>query len=639
MKSLNNIKDFGANSAEADDFLLARCFQYHPALQKVLEDRHFLVLGRKGSGKTAFCKEIIRLQDRQHDVFSVKYDFTRYPWDYHRLMAVPAEQEIYLHSWRYLILLALAKIVLNVDHSQRNSDAHKKIEQFVVDTYGSTDPDITKIFQPGKRLRGLTKLGIEIFGVKAEGEADELDLKNLPRMFQDVNSSLQRLIIESLNPANRYYVCFDGLDFDFQPDSLEYKQRLIGLILAARDFANVASESERSLKVLIFLRSDIYKNHLLFEDKNKITRTHGVEIEWDKPHQGVTLKAMMERRFAEVLEISRQNAWEQIFDESVGIGAHESKYSYVLDHTFRRPRDVIEFCNCTLNVHKYRCSIENDASRQTVFTKEDVYNARLEYGQYLHGEIVDEIFKQCEDYEIYFEMLRHIGYQLFSRSAFHEAYEVWKERLKFPEHSDQILEHLFEFSIIGFARDLTSGLSKAKYTFKHLDSTSQFNRSYEHFSVHWGLVKFLDLKRDQPTEGFDSKDPNIGGSMTVEVLDASGVIPSSIFSTENPGILRVAWRVHGPAVPALDVDWVVHAFLESMGPGLEKMIPEQVVPVKSGVYSAVPYPTFSYEQDMPLSAPPGIYKLVATITYRLPNGARGPIAMFKEAPLLEFYDH
>jgi hypothetical protein len=339
-KPLVEIENFGAIDAESDE-LLARCFEAHPAFHEVMNGRRFLILGRKGSGKTAIYKRL--LAPREPLVFSVGHTFTDYPWHYHDAQVMPsaADQERYLHSWRYLILLSLSKILLNFDNSQPWCDsaleALGKIEQFVIDTYGSRDPDITQIFNPGKRLRHLRSLSIDLKVLKLESQQDELAMAHLPQVFQDVNRSLQELILQAINPSNRYYVCFDQLDIGFQPTSPEYQQRLIGLILAARDFANAARERNCSLKVLVFLRSDIYHNSLLFEDKNKVTDTYRVDLEWDQPGQNATLKSLMERRFGEVLAIESTGVWEEVFDETVVMRGNQTKYQHILDRTFRRP--------------------------------------------------------------------------------------------------------------------------------------------------------------------------------------------------------------------------------------------------------------------------------------------------------------
>jgi hypothetical protein len=449
--TLRTVADFGAIDAESDE-LLARCFETHASYREATEGRRFLVLGRKGSGKTAIYKKL--LLNKAYNTFAVGHSFADYPWHYHDKQVIPsaAEQERYLHSWRYLILLSLAKILLNFDQSQPWSDiaveSLSKIESFVVDTYGSRDPDISEVFHPGKRLRHLKALDVDLKLLKIGMGEDELAMEHLPRVFQDVNRSLQSFVLGSLNPDNKYYVCFDQLDMGFQPSSQEYKQRLIGLILAARDFANAARETGCTLKVLVFLRSDIYQKSLLFEDKNKITDTYSIELEWDKPGSA-TLKSVMGKRFSEVLSLPQTDCWGMVFDETVEMRGHQSKYQHILDRTFRRPRDIIKFCNCVLNVFNRDIGLPN---APTKFANEHVNLAHQEYSNYLRDEIIDEIHKYYPDQKVYFEMLREIGYQQFTTSEFQPAYETWRDRMSSPKAADEILEELYEFSIINFYR-------------------------------------------------------------------------------------------------------------------------------------------------------------------------------------------
>lgn len=496
MKNLVDVEDFGSIDAESDE-LLNDCFEVHPAFEEVLTGRKFLVLGRKGSGKTAIYKKL--LSTRQYDSFCVGHVFTDYPWAYHDLQVVPsaAEQERYLHSWRYLILLSLSKILLNFDASQpwraEAVEPLAKIEKFVVDTYGARDPDITEIFHPGKRLRRLKGLKVDLKFVSGESGPDELAMENLPKVFQDVNRNLQALVLASLNPDNSYYVCFDQLDIGFQPSSVEYKLRLIGLLLAARDFVNAARENGSKLKVLIFLRSDIYHKSLMFEDKNKITDTYKVELEWDQLNQGPTLKALMERRFARVLDIPVEGSWDAVFDETMEMRGRQSKYQHILDRTFRRPRDVIKFANSILKTYKQRRRSGEDTRPK--FTNEDVNLAHTEYSDYLRSELVDEVHKYNPDYPIYIEMLRQIGYQLFEPSEFREAFSAWSGRLSEGIQPEDVLERLFDFSIIGYYRAGGSGYGGSEYVYKYIDQRAEFNRSAEKFRVHWGLVDSLELRQ------------------------------------------------------------------------------------------------------------------------------------------------
>lgn len=229
---------------------------------------------------------------------------------------VPEERR-YVHSWRYLILMGLAKLLLNVDQSQPWHESAVEplgdLEDFVVDSYGSRDPDLTQLFQPEKRLRfkGALKLSI------ASIEGETVLVKELPLHVQEVNRTVQESVLTSLNPEHDYYVCFDQLDLGFTTTDPLYAQRLIGLILAANDIWKVAREVGKRLSVIVFLRDDIYEL-LQFEDKNKITENSMVRVEWDKAGGSLTLKSLMERRFGEVAGIAGNVAWERVFDETKG---------------------------------------------------------------------------------------------------------------------------------------------------------------------------------------------------------------------------------------------------------------------------------------------------------------------------------
>ena len=120
MHTLMHVSSFGSTDADSDD-LLDQAVQDHEAYTQAIAHRRPLVVGRKGSGKTAIFRKIIRT--REHDVFAYGHTFSDYPWHHHHLqgmIGVPEEQR-FVHSWRYLILLTLAKILLNQDGSRPRS--------------------------------------------------------------------------------------------------------------------------------------------------------------------------------------------------------------------------------------------------------------------------------------------------------------------------------------------------------------------------------------------------------------------------------------------------------------------------------------------------------------------------------------
>lgn len=66
MKSLDTIDSFGAIDADNDEILL-ECFEDHEAFLDLISFKKFLVIGRKGTGKTAIFKKI--LTNRSSDFF------------------------------------------------------------------------------------------------------------------------------------------------------------------------------------------------------------------------------------------------------------------------------------------------------------------------------------------------------------------------------------------------------------------------------------------------------------------------------------------------------------------------------------------------------------------------------------------
>src|SRR5262249_10796105 len=150
-------------------------------------------------------------------VFSYGYSFDDYPWHHHDLQAevgVPEERR-YIHSWKYLILMGLSKILLNYDQSQPWSepamDSIGALENFIVDSYGSRDPDYSQLFSPEKELRLKGGLNLKFAQIQAERVA----IEDLPVHIQAVNRAVQDHVLAAMNPHNNYYICFDQLDLGF----------------------------------------------------------------------------------------------------------------------------------------------------------------------------------------------------------------------------------------------------------------------------------------------------------------------------------------------------------------------------------------------------------------------------------------
>ncbi|MFT4087584.1 MAG: hypothetical protein QM658_10595, partial [Gordonia sp. (in: high G+C Gram-positive bacteria)] len=379
-----------------------------------MDGRSFLVLGRKGSGKTAIYK---RFQDStDFDWLADGYSFDDYPWHHHELqeeVGVPEERR-YIHSWKYLILISVAKILLNRDSSQPCADSSlaslSVLESLVVDTYGDRDPDMSTLFTPDRKIKISGELGLKFVSLKAE----KIEMRDLPVHIQGVNRAIQQCVIDCLNPSLKYFVCFDQLDLGFDPNDAKYSQRLKGLLIAARDLFVAARSAGKFLTPAVFLRDDIYQD-LQFEDKNKISENFTTSIAWESEGADLTLKQLMEARFNSVLgNGSGDISWDDVFgeEESARMPSRQTKYRHISDRTFLRPRDVIKFCNGILDEHRQSPS---DSGR---FGNESIHAARVGHSNYLLNEIDDEISKHVPRYKDCIEVLKSVGLEKFDYETF-----------------------------------------------------------------------------------------------------------------------------------------------------------------------------------------------------------------------------
>lgn len=481
-RTLAKIDSFGAIDADADE-LLDPCFQDHDAYLSVREMRSFLIVGRKGSGKTAIYKRLV--DGANSSTFPIGYSFDDYPWAHHDLQAengVPEERR-YIHSWRYLILLGLAKVLLNDDQSQpwsdESQDAMSALESFVVDSYGSRNPDFSQLFSPEEELHFKGGINFKAFKLDVE----KLKVRELPIHIQSVNRAMQEAVLTALNPSNKYFVCFDQLDLGFSVQDERYAQRLTGLIIAARDLFVAARRRSKNLNPVVLLRDDIYQD-LQFEDKNKVTENFASRVLWSETGTGLTLRGLMESRFNETLgEGVRQIAWEDVFDESREMPGRQSKYRHICDRTFLRPRDVIKFCNEVLLAHQ---------SASSRFDNESVHAARDAYSDYLLNELDDEMAKHVPNYRGFLEVLKSVGSEKFSLEEFAAS-------LKLRHDVGEVapiaaLEELFEFSVISYLKPGGRG-GGSEYVWRYKDPRARFDSTVDAFRVHPGLKEALGLTR------------------------------------------------------------------------------------------------------------------------------------------------
>jgi len=261
---------------------------------------------------------------------------------------------------------------------------------------------------------------------------------------------------------------------------------MVGLLKAAKELNDEYGSNEitDSLRVIVFLRSDIYEN-LQFDDKDKHRSTEE-HINWNADE----LKHMLELRLPETVTV------DELFEEGEMRGSTKP-FSYIARRTFLRPREILQF-------------VEESARRAgpdaTVIAKEDVQTAEVRYSLWKVEDLKQEFSKVFPDFDPLLECLRQGVSRYDAILDLQVEIEAKDPSLTKKYAVRGLMEELFDASVIGI-RISQSGSAR----FRCEDSDLKLPNSgavYVHPSLHRGLSI-----RETRKPKVDEQRPTVGTSL------------------------------------------------------------------------------------------------------------------------------
>lgn len=126
-------------------------------------------------------------------------------------------------------------------------------------------------------------------------------------------------------------------------------------------------------------------------------------------------------------------------------------------------------------------------------------------------------------------------------------------------------------------------------------------------------------------------------NMTNQLLDNNGLV-TNILDADQPFTVRIAWNVPPPLAPFLGGQFRLRVYVESIGPGPEQQIGQQVVSVVGGQVNYGPVSIVVPGNALPgegQGTPPvsGVYKLVSVLQHLNPGETEG--SGFAEGPVAQ----
>lgn len=475
MVDFPNIRSIGKNAAEADAVL--DYFLTTDAVQKIASNDAFLILGRKGSGKTALVRHFTK---DPNNPFAVALNLRGYPWGLHAALGNSQGSEIekYVASWRYLIAAQAASAVLSVKRTNE-IDEETKLRTFFRQNYGAPSVDVERVF-------ALDRLKIDkaILDPKLAGNSiGSIEFKSVRADFgqqiEAVASEVARLVTAVMKYRGTAHIelHFDELDFGIEKFERQRELMIVGLVLAAQTFNSNVETKDQTIRPLVYLRHDLWDS-FNFSDRNKISRGAALFLNWNT----TSLQQMVDVRLTKLT--GKPTHWNDLIDNDRMRGTQQ-KWDYIVARTLDRPRDVISFINMILEAK----------SATGLLTNDEVNSARAEYSTYFKEELDDEIKAHWALWEESIAALRDIGYVTFTRSQFVHAYDLIKSEQNPVQDGGEALVRLFEYSVVTYKRPKGGGGTEWNWRYKN--RTATFDPRAENFRVHPGLIEFANLREER----------------------------------------------------------------------------------------------------------------------------------------------
>lgn len=463
MESMLNKINLGRLDAESDD-RLADYFVETGAVDGIRSGKQ-LVLGRKGSGKTALFVHVRdAFKERTVDLELTDYFFTTHQ----RLReAGVAKTNAYTSAWKLLIYLAAVGSVQGKLSSRQRNAFNDYLHQLQVqDRRGR----LNQILDWLSRVKKLDLPSISSVADLGGIEIDTASDRPLEDRFIKTFREFEKFALEIIREFPRT-VLIDRID-EAWDGSEEAKLLIIGVVQAMRDI-NLKVKGQGLATVIVFLRTDLWEE-ISFNDRNKVSQD--IEhLEWTNENLIKVIEARIKSSTG-----NSQAVWNSLFYGGE-MRQRASSETYMLKRTMGRPRDIVAFATF--------CLEEASRNSHEIIQREDIYSAEYKYCQHIIHELNDEIGNTVDNFQNVLQVVRALRKRnFFMKDWFNiaEAHRVDKGCAR------AWLKLLFEASVVGVF-EIGGGGGGSRGTYRYQDPYVQPDDD-SHMQVHLAVAKALKLK-------------------------------------------------------------------------------------------------------------------------------------------------
>ncbi|WP_047689734.1 P-loop ATPase, Sll1717 family [Vibrio sp. ZOR0018] len=352
--------DLGATSAENEMRSLESYYLKTDQFLKSLRGEANIVVGRKGSGKSAI---FLQVRDRERNkkgniVLDLKPDGYKLI-KFKELILSFLEEGTFQHTimafWEYVLLLEICYKILEKDREQHTRD-HTLYDSYrtLADLYHADGYETEGDFS--ERMSSLMeKISTEYRSKHGDQTNVRLNTSKLTEMLycHDVKH-LSNQLIEYMSRKEVCWLLFDNLDKGWPTSGLEHEDLLIirALIDATKKIERQFGKSNVNVNTILFLRNDVYE--LLVKETSDRGKEARVLLDWTDPD---LLRELIRLRIASN-NISGDESFHSLWPKiCVSHYAGEESSQYLIERSLMRPRFLL---NLISQCKSYAINLNHD---------------------------------------------------------------------------------------------------------------------------------------------------------------------------------------------------------------------------------------------------------------------------------------
>ncbi len=309
-----------------------------------------LVIGRKGAGKTALFYAVRNAVKRGHaslvlDLKPEGHQFTRLREAVLEELT-PGQQEYTIAAfWTYLLSAEIAHKILSNPGEMRFAERDpERFERYsaleeAYHQHGLVSADDL----PQRLLTQVDRLAARVGGSGPIGARTDLAELVYGGDIRTLNDAVAEYLIHEKDAV---WLLIDNLDKSWATRGSTSEDMLIvrGLLNATGALERQLEKRNVTFRPLVFIRPDIYQ-HLVGETPDR-GKDSNINLDWDDPE--VFREIIMRRITASTgLEGDFLGVWQKVIVPNIGT---EDTFTYMLDRTLMRPRDLLMFVQRAVEV-------------------------------------------------------------------------------------------------------------------------------------------------------------------------------------------------------------------------------------------------------------------------------------------------